>query len=188
MPLVGSYLEPIFLAPEAKADKTDSDIHPYRNEWGGSVVVNSITSPRFLDGGVYYFGTSSRRTAPYSRPSEPEMMTAVTLCRSIYLAISSRDPSSRHVDGPGSITLPTVVCWSAESASFSTSPSTTRSSFTTTHICQPVPSICVRAVPTVAVKRQVGTSRRAIVPARGWVAAVPSLGRPLASQSALPAT
>jgi hypothetical protein len=92
------------------------------------------------------------------------------------------------VVGPERITRSTVAPGSDESSLSRSSPSTTRSLFTTTQASQPAARTRSHALSTFSAGAQVGTSRRAVSPMVGTEASLPSLGSPLANQSALPGT
>ena len=62
------------------------------------------------------------------------------------------------------------------------------SSFTTTHASQPAARTRSRTAPIRSSRRHVGVSFRAISPALGCSAYLPTVGNPAASQSFLPST
>src|SRR5260370_962916 len=84
--------------------------------------------------------------------------------------------NGRNVLGPGRI-----ACSMSSSGSFSSSlarskPNTTRDSLTTTTASQPCARTRAFTSPSFSVKAHVGTSLRAMSPARGCCAFIPSLG------------
>lgn len=145
-------------------------------------------------GGGYDARSSARRSAssrynkPTSLPSEVVTTTALAPRSRIRFASLEAGSSGRNVAGPFLITLSTDAPGS-DARSFSrNTPSTTRSPFTTTQRSQAALRARSHASLAFSSGAHVGTSRLAASPAEGAAAKVPSVGSPLAAQSALPGT